>query len=83
MFVSYSLEPITNEFLDAIDDCNDAVELAKLALRIIAETEADDFTASLDPEKIAAAPGDVVELKKLIGALLAHREMKRFSKFEF
>lgn len=82
MFVSYSLEPITHEFLDAIEHCNDAFELAKLALRILAETEADDFTASIDPEKVAAAPGDVVELKKLIGTLLAHREMKKLSRFE-
>lgn len=82
MFASYSLEPITHEFIDAIDHCNDARELAKLALRVIAETETDDFTASINPEKIAAAPGDVVELKKLIGTLLAHREMKKLSRFD-
>ena len=82
MFANYSLEPITHEFLDAIEHCNDAFELAKLALRIIAETKIDDFTASIDPEKIAATPGGVVELKKFIGTLLAHKEIKKLSRFE-
>lgn len=77
MFDKYKLNLITHDFLDAVDNCNDPLELAKLALRIIVETPADEFTATLGPERIAAAPGDVTELKKLIGALLLHREHKK------
>jgi hypothetical protein len=76
MFNEYKLKLITPNFLDAIDNCNNPLELAKLALRIIVETPADEFTATFDPEKIAALT-NVMELKKLIGELLLHREHKK------
>jgi hypothetical protein len=79
MFDIYKLEPITHEFIDAIDSCADLLELRKLALRIIAETPPDHFTAGIDPERVGAST-DVVELKKLIGTLLTHRYVSRFEK---
>jgi hypothetical protein len=78
MFDIYRLEPITHEFLDAIDACTDSLELRKLALRIIIETPPNELTASIDPEKVGDST-DVVALKKLIGELLAWREFERLN----